>query len=220
MRQGTLGTFAAAILAFAIPAASASAAQHAASTSKARFSGNLCSIPSAGELTAAHISEPCTKGKTVSRRPRKSPLGGTAGSIMYSAHWGVFVTGPQHVLSIIVTKLTGSGNALKLAEQTFKLKIKSKPFQSISAGGDGTVETEPISCKNPPTGICTKGTLLGQVGPYVILIDLADHPPTNPAIPEDSIEITPEARQAQAEAYAQELQAPLFAIGKSVAAKL
>lgn len=219
MRQGIFGTFAAAILVFAISAPSASAAQ-TAGASKAPFSGNLCSIPSSGELSAAHISVPCTKDKTVTQRPKKSPLGGTAGSILYGAHWGVGVSGPSHVLSITVTKLTGSGNALKYGEQIYKLKIQSKGELPLTAASDGSVDTEPLSCENPPTGVCTKGTLLGQVGPYVILIGLADHPPTNPAIPENSIELTPEQRQAQADAYAHELEAPLLAIGKSVAAKL
>ena len=54
----------------------------------------------------------------------------------------------------------------------------------------------------------------------MILIGLTGHALTNPAIPEDSIELTPEQRQAQADAYAKELEAPLIAIGKSVAAKL
>ncbi len=224
MRQGIIRSFAAAVLAFVVFAAPASAAQHTATTSKAPFSGNLCSIPSAGELSAANITEPCTKDKTVTRRPTKSPVGGTAGSTLYGAHWGVGKTVPGDVLAITVIKLTGSGNALKLAEVMAATKIKhtQRIYLPIGPkkGEDAELEVTPLSCENPPTGVCTEGELFGQVGPYLIQVGLTGHAPTNPAIPEDSIELTPEQRQAQADAYADELQAPLKEIAKSVAAKL
>jgi len=228
MRQCIIGSFVAAILAFAISAASASASQHTAIVSKTPFSGNLCSIPSAGELSAANITEPCTKDKTVTSRPRKfAGLGGAAGSILYGAHWGVGKTVPGDVLAITVEKLTGSGDALKLSEVMAATKIKHAPDGFIpigpKKGEDAELEVHPLSCENPPTGVCTEGMLFGQVGPYVILIGLTGHAPTNPAIPENSKENSPaeiEAAEAQAKAYADDLEAPIREIAKSVAAKL
>ena len=61
----------------------------AAAVARAPFSGNICAIPTVGQLSAAHITEPCIKGRTGKSAPKRSPLGGTVGQIVYSAHWGI-----------------------------------------------------------------------------------------------------------------------------------
>lgn len=67
---------------------------------KKPFNGNICAIPSAAALAGAHISDSCPKSKMITHPLKPSPLGGTTGSTVYTAHWGklVGVTGPSHYL--------------------------------------------------------------------------------------------------------------------------
>jgi len=203
-----------AALAVAVLPAAAGAKKPAANTP---FSGKICPIPTAGELKAAHISDRCVQFKTAKRARRHSPLGGTLGTIVYAARWGRTsgVGGEaHHFLTVFITKLVGSGNALVVARKELRLKILAHGFP-VAVGKPGSVDTGTASCPNPPTDDCTTGDVLAMKGNYVLHVGLGDAPPTVQGAPH-----APDPDEGQDNQQEDAVKAPVTAIAKAIAAKL
>jgi len=184
---------------------------------KKPFNGNICGIPFGGELAAAHISDPCVKGKTRNHPAKRSPVGGSVGSTIYSAHWGQAHSSasPSHYLLIEITKYYGSGNALSLGRKLLFGEVLQNGYP-IAVGNRASLATDTYSCAmNPPTGDCTKGEVLAIVGNYFVLVGLDDAPPTIAGAEEG-----PAEDEAQDNEQEETIKGPLTAIAKSIAAKL
>jgi len=196
----------------------ASTAGQAVTSGKKAFSGNVCGIPSSGELAAAHIEDPCHKVKTAKVPVKKSPLGGTVGSVEWGGRWGKPTNAgmPSHYLGVLVTRELGSGRALELFEKKFRLSVIGNGAPINVGKGTASMLTETASCPNPPTSDCTKGTVLAIVGRYVVEIFLNDFPPTIPGASEEG------QGEDDAEDMAQEelIKPVLREIANSVVAKL
>jgi hypothetical protein len=180
---------------------------------------NACTLPLAAEVAAAEVTDPCTKVKTVTEPVKRSPLGGTAGSTTYTAHWGKVTEGPNHYLGISVTKLAGSGRALSLLREHWRLGVLGNG--ALFAAGKGvtaSVLMESGACYNPPTEACTSGTLLALKGNFTVLIGFTSAPPTIPGAPEESIA---EKEASKKDLVQEKKDEPLLiAIGKTVLKKL
>lgn len=188
----------------------------AAAAAKRPFSGNICAIPNAGQLSAAHITGPCKKWKTVKHAPKRSPLGGTVGTTFYQAQWGTphGVSGPSHSLLVQITRIDGSGTALAVTRKLLRDKILEHGVL-VAVGKPGSLFTETSSCVNPPTGDCTWGQVLALVGSYYLLVSLHDAPPTNPGA-----EPSPGEDEGQDNEQEATIMAPVTSIAKAIAAKL
>jgi hypothetical protein len=172
----------------------------------------------AGELAAAHITNPCHEVKTAKSPIRKVPIGGTAGSITWAARWGTAGRGdqPVHYLGVVVSKETGSGKALAIYEKNLRLEILGHGgLIPVRKGGLASVDTNTASCPNPPTDDCTRGDVLGIFGRFTVQISLADFPPTDPSAPASPGDDEPEDN-AQEDA----IKPALRSIAASVFARL
>jgi hypothetical protein len=194
----------------------AAAALPAAAGAKKPFSGNICAIPVSGLLSAAHITEPCIRGKTHKIAPKPSPLGGTVGQVISTAHWGLphGVNGPSHYLLVSATKVIGSGNALAVAKKILRDKV-IEHGAPVAVGSPGSLLTDTASCVNPPTEDCTSGSVVAIVGSYYMLVQLEDAPPTISGAEPSPGEDTPQDDEQEAT-----VKAPVTAIAKAIAAKL
>jgi hypothetical protein len=179
------------------------------------FSGNVCGIPSARELTAAHISAPCHKVKTAKVPVKKSPLGGSIGSITWSARWGSAVHAPTHYLGVGISKELGSGTAHNVVMKHFRGSVLQHGALINVGKGLASIYTDTASCSNPPTDDCTRGTVLAVVGNYVVNVSLDDYPPTNPGA-----EPSPGDDEGEDNAQEDAIKPALRQIAKSVVAKL
>lgn len=182
------------------------------------FSLHVCGIPSGAQLAAAEIDEPCHEAKTGRVPVKKSPAGGSAGSVLYGAHWGL-PKAPAHSLSILVTQELGSGRAVELFQKGFRLKVLAhgQPVK-VSKGGTASLDTETSACQNPPTGVCVAGTFLAIAGRWVVEVFLADYPPTIPGSNED--ETSAAMMEADGIAEEEKIKPMLSSIGASVVAKV
>src|SRR5450631_3818187 len=83
------------------------------------FSGNLCSLVSAAQLSAVHVSAPCVKGRT-SKKVTSTPLGPVKATHYY-ASWGTpGGLGGTHWLTLSALKAQASGPALALARGSYR----------------------------------------------------------------------------------------------------
>lgn len=204
------------IAALAVVATPAFAMQPFATSNSKPFSGNLCGLPIAAELSVTEISEPCVEEKTRNQPVKRTPFGGSLGEVHYGAGWGQLLGAtPIHHLKILFTKVQGSGKGLKLFEKNFRSEVLSNGLP-VHVGNPGSLITETYSCTNPPTDDCTSGQLFAIVGQYDVRIFLYDYPPTNPSATEEP----PGADEAEDEAQEKPIKAPLIAIGQEVAARL
>jgi hypothetical protein len=144
----------------------------------ARFRGNLCSVVTAGELAAAHISGRCTSSK-IGRHTSHTPLGAlkTQG---FTAHWGTMSLERTHALFITVTKLGGSAAAVGAARSKLGNQILGEGapigvgFRSEWHGSTG-------SCENPPTDDCTTTQITAFAKSSLIVMTLLDYPTSGSA---------------------------------------
>ena len=199
-------------------AAPASASARPAKAPKKPSSLNVCAIPSTAQLAEAEIDEPCQEAKTARAPVRKSPLGGSAGSVEYGARWGGETGAPLHSMTILVIHALGSGKALEFFKKKLRLMVLENGLPVSVSKGTASFSGETSSCTNPPTGDCTHGTFLAIAGSWVVEAFLDDYPPTIPGSNED------EASQAndEPEDIAQEeaIKPALASIGASVVAKV
>jgi hypothetical protein len=202
-------------LAFVVLAAGPAAA---AKPKKKLLAGpNLCSIAS-GAVAAAKVTEPCTKGKTAFVKGKPTPLGTTASTVTYGAHWGKASTAahPSHWAAVIVIHAFGSAAGVELFKQIARPKVLAHGLPVAVSGGIGSVFADPNACLNPPTDQCGNAIFLALKGSWLIEAYLNDFPPTVPGAEED-----PVAVQEQAETTLEEEMRPaLSAIGTAVAGKV
>ncbi len=104
------------------------------------FSGELCHLLSAGELSAAHIDAPCVQVKTSH----------TSYKAIYSADWGANARGHAfHSLMVSLTKYTGATASRLLEGWRRNLLPEGRPF-NIN-GGIGSVLGETfVTITGPP----------------------------------------------------------------------
>lgn len=198
-------------------AAPASAAARPAKAPKKPFSLNVCGIPSTAQLGQAEIDEPCHEVKTARAPVKKSPLGGSAGSVEYGARWGAETGAPLHSLSILVIHALGSGKALQFFQKKLRQQVIENGLPVSVSKGTASFSGETSSCSNPPTGDCTHGTFLALAGSWVVEVFLNDYPPTIPGSNEDEIPANDEPEDiAQEEA----IKPALTSIGASVVGKV
>jgi hypothetical protein len=144
----------------------------------ARFRGNLCLLPTAAELAAAHISGPCTRRHPAGHTSH-TPLGSlrTTG---FGALWGTTSLERTHALSITVTKLSGSAAAVGAARSKLGSQILGEGapigigFRSEWHGSTG-------SCENPPTDDCTTTQITAFAKSSLIVMTLLDYPTSGSA---------------------------------------
>jgi hypothetical protein len=179
---------------------------------------NVCGIPSGGQLAEAEVDEPCKEAKTGRVPVKKSPLGGTAGSVVYGAQWGL-PKAPSPALGILATQLLGSGKAVKEVEKEFRGKVLShgQPVK-ITKDVTASLDTETSACVNPPTGVCVAGSFFAIAGSWVVEVYLDDYPPTIPGSNEE--ETSAAAMQADGIAEEEKIKPALASIGLSVLAKV
>ena len=199
-------------------AAPASASARLAKTHKKPFSLNVCGIPSGAQLAEAEVDEPCQQAKPGRVPVKKSPLGGSAGSVVYGAHWGL-PKAPSHLLSILVTHELGSGKAVELVEKVFRGEVLShgQPVK-ITKSVWASLDTETSACVNPPTGVCVTGSFFAIAGSWEVEVYLDDYPPTIPGSNED--ETSAATMEADGLAEEAKIKPALASIGLSVVAKV
>lgn len=149
------------------------------------FSGDLCHLLSAGELSAAHIDAPCVQVKT-SHTPYKT---------IYSADWGANARGHAfHSLMVSLTKYTGATASALLESRRRNLQPEGRPF-NIN-GGIGSVLAETFATITgppakpggiPPYVMHKRGEARFVVGNYLGAIVLYDD---NPSASEKDLEQT------------------------------
>jgi hypothetical protein len=178
---------------------------------------NICSIASSA-VAAAKVTEPCTKGKTVVVKGKSTPLGETASTVTYGAHWGKASTAanPRHWAAVILIHASGSASALELIRRAARLKVLAHGLPVAVSGGIGSVYAEPNACLNPPTHQCGNAIFLALKGNWLIEAYLNDFPPTIPGAEEDSVAVQEEAERTLEE----EMRPALSAIGTAVASKV
>jgi hypothetical protein len=187
-------------------------------TEKKPVSLNLCGIPSGGQLAEAEIEEPCKEAKTGRVPVKKSPVGGSAGSVLNGAHWGQ-PQAPSHSLSILATHELGSGKAVKEFEKGFRgLVLSHGQALKISKSVTASLDTESFACDNPPTGVCVSGSFFAIAGRWVVEVFLHNYPPTIPGSNEE--ETSAATMEADGIAEEEKIKPALASIGLGVVAKL
>jgi hypothetical protein len=182
---------------------------------KRPFNGNVCGIPSATELAAAHIGARCAKLRTQTRPTRPSPPSGTLGQTTYIAEWGrPRLPTPSHWLFVEITEFYGTGRALPEFRRTLHRQVLAQGAP-ITVGHPGSLLSATSSCTNPPTFECMRGQLLALVGNNLVTVSLLDAPPTTP-----EAEASPLDDEAQEKEQATAFRAEITAIARSVAARL
>jgi hypothetical protein len=177
-------------------------------TAAARFSGNVCHLPSGAQLTAAHISGACTKVRT--RTETSHTRLGTLTQTKFAAHWGFLpTTGAGHVLTIGVTRVTGDHALLVAARARFRSRTLSEGVP-VGIGSVSEWHGETAACLNPPSEDCTTVHVSALVGNYILAVVLIDVPTNAPAPEDEPVDL----EQEEAD------KAPVVAIAKAVAKAL
>jgi hypothetical protein len=198
-------------LVVAIAATAGSAAAPVALSSKKAFSGNLCRLPTLGELGSAHISSGCVN--KIAKHTSKGPLG-TVTTEQFAASWGrPPFGGLGHWLLIIARRVTGSGPALATARAKLRLQIIGHGAP-VGVGSVASELGETSSCKNPPKEDCTSATLLALVKNYFLQVSLADYPPTGEGVEDPPDDEPQDLAQEESD------KGPITAIAATVASKL
>lgn len=172
-RRPACAAWLAAVTAGVVLAACATADARPVGGAKKRvFAGHLCSIVTAAELTAAHISAPCNGDK---RRTRTiaTPLGSVT-TETFSATWGHPAAIP-HELSVAVGRVRGSAAAIAYGRTRLRREIIGKGVP-VGLGSVSSLESSTSSCVNPPTEDCTNADLDAIVGNYSLDVILFDAP--------------------------------------------
>jgi len=214
MRRFVASVCIGAVAAIVVAAALATTVSAATASKRTGFSGNLCSLVSAAQLSAVHVSAPCVKGRT-SKKVTSTPLGPVKATHYY-ASWGTpGGLGGTHWLTLSALKAQASGPALALARGSYRGTVLENG-QVFSTNPLASDFLDTISCENPPTEDCTLGKILELVGNYSVQISLHDTAPfvnpDNPAMP-----AVDEANDGMQE---DTIAAHFVGIGRSVGAKL
>jgi hypothetical protein len=150
------------------------AAALAAPGSALGFPKSLCSVPSAGELTAANISGACKKLKTT-HHVTHTPLGDLRSKALGAAWGDVPTSGVGHHLAISVTKFSGSAAALAEGRKRLRAKVLAEG-SPVGVGSTSEWHGETASCPNPPTDDCTVSTVSAIVHNSLVAVSLIDFP--------------------------------------------
>ncbi len=185
----------------------------AASTARAAaFKGHLCSIVTAEELTAAHVTARCNGDKRVTRTT-STPLG-TVKMETFTASWGKGQVEPSHEVSVSVARVSGNPAALAYGRNKLRLEILGRGAP-VGVGSVASIEAKTSSCVNPPTDDCTVSALSAIVKNYVLDVYLSDAPTGGQPEPSNGTGDEPE------DIAQEEADRPLItAIARKVAAKL
>jgi hypothetical protein len=144
------------------------------------FSGKLCPLFNASQLSSVDIESPCVQTKTSHSR------GGT----IYNARWGANA-GAHNFLLLSVAHFTGPGASIVLKRlrahilgngHQFKVKggeLGSAHAETYSGGGPPLTPTPPYSNRKSGEAMCI-------VGKYLVTIDLNDD---NPEASDEAIEM-------------------------------
>jgi hypothetical protein len=100
------------------------------------FSGELCHLISAGELSAAAIDAPCVQANTSQ----------TPGRTVYSAQWGASLAA-HRFLSVSVTKYGGPAASFLLGAMARNLPPEGRPFK---VNGTGSVLAQTLGRLESP----------------------------------------------------------------------
>jgi hypothetical protein len=173
----------------------------------ARFGGNLCKVPTAGELAAGHVTASCTKVKST-RASSATPLGRLK-TEFFNSYWGTGVTGPSHGLAIQLGHISGSAAVVSFARKRLGKDIL-KNGAPVGIGSVSSWHGSTSSCENPPTGDCTTITLEALVKNYELIVVFHDFPLTGVE------ELSPEDDAADL-AQEETEKAPALAIAKTLA---
>ena len=178
------------------------------------FSGQICPIALLGQLAALHIPDRCEAGPTIHTPLRRSALGGSLGSVEYTAKWGDPTDEPSHTLFISVGKEIGSAKAIRFVHKQWRAEVLNNGTR-IYVLGLASLATETESCTNPPTDDCTTAKFAAVVGEYFLSIIFTDAPPTDEMA-------TPSPGDDESEDNFQEAQvrAPVLTLAKTVMEKL
>ena len=182
-----------------------------ATASRRAFAGHLCSIVTAAELAAAHVTVSCNGDKRFSRT-RKTLLG-TVTTETFSATWGK----PSrielsHELTVAVGRVRGSAAAIAYGRKELRLEILGH-WGPVSVGSVASIYSDTSSCVNPPTEDCTDSTLEAIVKNYTLSMILHDAPTGGEA--EGSSDDEPQdIKQEEAE------RPPMIAIAHTVESRL
>ena len=178
---------------------------------------NFCTVVTAAELSAAHVSGPCLKGHTVTRSILGVP------TVTFSVAWGTpAAKKPPHYLAILVTQASGqvpSAYLQQLRGQVLAngtpLKVGAVTGKTFSVGGDYvSIGGDTHSCLNPGTDDCTDDQLMALGSNYLMTIVLYDVPRPLANEPSSGSDDPNDIAQEQ------ELYRPLAAIEKTATAKL
>lgn len=113
---------------------------------------------------------------------------GSATTELDTAKWGVpkLDPGPQHLLSVAVSHVTGSSAVVAYFRTRERARVLARgqlvmSSKSVIASWSG----ETSSCKNPPTGDCTSDAFESLKGSWGVLVNVVGAPPGSPGAAEE-----------------------------------
>jgi hypothetical protein len=178
-------------------------------TALARFTGNVCKLPTGSEIGAAHVTGGCARKRSTHTFP--TPLGSLTEEAFFG-YWGAHSGEPLHSLTVSVTRVRGSAAALAAGRSKLRLQIIGEGAP-VGIGSVSSWHGSTSSCVNPPTDDCTEVQVSAIVKNFVVTVLLSDYP--TGGIPEPAGGDEPEdLMQEEAD------RAPAVAIAQTVARRL
>jgi hypothetical protein len=145
---------------------------------------HLCAwLTAAGAAGSLNLEGSCTE-KHGTPKTHHTPLGSET-STFYSASWReekpTLELVPRHTLGVAVTHITGSAAVISFFQKQERASVlENGVLVASSKGVLASWAGDTYSCKNPPTGDCTKNEFESTKGTWGVILDTSGAPPTGP----------------------------------------